>query len=424
MASGDDQHDIGNDVPRNSSSLGLSNDTLHRVPWKERNQVDEREEFVMAHLRGEGSMAELCRRYGVARKTGYKWVQRFLEGGMPGLMDRSRAPASHPHAVDEATVEAILAAKKVHRTWGAKKLQAFLMSKFPVVSWPSETTFARILKRHGLVEGKKPRRRTPLAEHPLGVASAPNHIWCADYKGKFRVGGRYLHPLTISDARSRYVLCCSGAEGERFESTKAAFEVTFKEYGLPLRIRSDNGSPFASRAIGGLSRLSVWWVQLGILPERGRPGHPQDNGVHERMHRTLKAETAKPPRDTFEQQQECFDAWRYQFNHERPHEALNMRPPADLYETSPRKFSETLQDPVYPDHFEVRRARSNGSLKFNTSDLYVGTVLARQSLGFEAVEDGRWQLWFGPIYLGLLTEHSRGHVTLQSNFPYQPKPQP
>lgn len=369
-------------------------------------------------------MAELCREYRVSRKTGYKWVQRFLEGGIPALMDRSRAPLTRPNAVDDAMVDAIVAMKKRHPSWGPKKLRSLLYRDEPTLSWPSEATVARILKRRGLVAQKRRRRRTPVSEHPLAAAHEPNHVWCTDFKGKFRVGQRYCHPLTISDARSRFVLCCSDTGGERFEPTRDAFERTFREYGVPLRMRSDNGRPFASSAVGGLSRLSVWWLKLGILPERTRPGHPQDNGMHERMHRTLKADTAKPPRSTLELQQEAFDTWRDEFNHHRPHEALGMKTPAEVYQASPRPFPEEVGDPDYPDYFEVRRIKARGGFLFHKQELHLAAVLRGEAIGLEPIDDGLWQVWFGPIYLGLLTELGRNKSKFTPNIPYENQREP
>ncbi len=367
-------------------------------------------------------MSELCRHYEVSRKTGYKWVQRFFDGGMPALMDRSRTPGAHPRAIDESTIDAIVALKERYPSWGAKKLRSRLQVIEPKVAWPSESTFARILKRRGLVQARKTRRRTPLAEPFLAVAHEPNHIWCVDYKGKFRVGRKYCHPLTISDAKSRFVLCCSDTDGERTESAQAAFEHTFREYGLPLRIRSDNGTPFASKAVGGFSRLSIWWIKLGILPERTRPAHPQDNGMHERMHRTLKAETAKPARATISEQQRAFDAWRREFNCERPHEALGMKTPASHYNPSPRKMPDEIGDPEYPSHFEVRRVHKTGLLKFKSAHTTLGAVLGHEAIGLEPVDDGFYQVWFGPIYLGLLAEEGGSKLKFNRNIPYPKSP--
>lgn len=392
------------------------------MTWKVQNLVNQRKTFVMAHISGVSSLAELCRQFDVSRKTGHKWVQRFFEGGMPALMDRSRAPHAHPSAIDEATIDAIVTLKERHPTWGAKKLRNRLLVIEPDVAWPSESSFSRILKRRGLVETRKRRRRTPLAEPFLARADEPNHIWCVDYKGKFRMNQKYCHPLTVSDAKSRFVLCCSDTGAERTEVAQTAFENTFREYGLPLRIRSDNGTPFASTGLGGLSRLSVWWIKLGILPERTRPGHPQDNGMHERMHRTLKAETANPPRATKKEQQEAFDRWRFEFNHERPHEALGMLTPASQYQPSSRKMPDEIGDPEYPSHFEVRRLHRSGCLKFLRGYATLGSILGHEAIGLEPVDDGFYQVWFGPIYLGLLAEQAGSKLNFTRNIPYPKSP--
>lgn len=388
------------------------------MPWKEQSSMEQREKFVMEYFAGQISMTALCRRFGVSRKTGYKWLQRFLDAGVPGLMDRSRAPLSHPHAVDTAKVDAIVSMKERYPSWGPKKLLARLTITRPEVDWPSESTIARLMRRRGLVQERRRRRRTPAAEHRLATAHEPNQVWCADFKGKFRAGRRYTHPLTITDAKSRYVLCCHDTGGENLLPTQEAFKRTFLEYGLPLRIRSDNGTPFASTAIGGLSRLSIWWVKLGILPERTRPGHPQDNGSHERMHRTLKTETAKPARPSPEEQQTAFDAWRHEFNQERPHEALGMATPASVYHRSPRSMPEEPGDPEYPDHFEVRRIHRNGRLKFRGQFVGLGAVLGTELVGIEPVDDCHSQLWFGPIHLGLITEQANRTISLVTNNPY------
>lgn len=340
-------------------------------------------------------MAQLCREHGIARNTGYKWVQRLLNGGVPALLDRSRAPLTHPNAVADEVIDAIVALRKQRPTWGPKKLRARLCRDQPKVTWPSEGTFARILRRHGLAQPKRRMRRTPVSEHRLAVPREPSDVWCADYKGKFRVDGKYCHPLTISDACSRFLLCCQDTGGERQEPTQLAFEKAFKEFGLPLRIRTDNGVPFASTSLGGLSKLSVWWIKLGILPERTRPAHPQDNGLHERMHRTLKADTAKPPRSSLARQQQCFDVWRHDFNHQRPHEALDMRVPADVYAPSPRAMPDVVPDPEYPGHFELCRVYSNGHMRFGHHRVDAGRVLAapQNSLfSFSALRGSAWAM--------------------------------
>jgi putative transposase len=388
------------------------------VPWKEQRIVDQRELFVRSYLRGLVPMAELCREHGISRKTGYKWVQRFYDGGMPSLMDRSRAPHSRPYTVPEEVVEAIIALRQRRPSWGPRKLRAALERDHPTVSWPAASTISALLARHGLVKPRKRRRRTPVSTQPLAAAREPNDIWCVDYKGKFRVQERYCHPFTITDAASRYVLCCHDTAAEKHLATKEACARVFQEHGLPLRIRSDNGSPFASRAVGGLSRLSVWWVKLGILPERIAPGHPEQNGRHERMHRTLKHE-AVTKGSRADVQQAAFDQWRHQYNHERPHEALGHLVPASVYRPSSRPFPKEVGDPEYPDDFEVRRVRKNGFLGIRTSHVGLGAVLRHEAIGIETIDDLRFQLWFGPIYLGLVTDLGRGRVSLDKNLPHQ-----
>jgi putative transposase len=387
------------------------------MPWKELRPVDQRRDFVLAHLRGDKTMTQLCREFGVARKTGYKWVERFFESGLPGLADLSRAPQRCPHALDEATAEAIVELRGKHPTWGPKKLLAYLSAKKPDITWPSHSTIGAVLKRHGLVQERRRRSRTPRSSHPLAAATEPNVVWCADFKGKFRVGHQYCTPLTISDARSRFLLECRKTEGERTEPVKTVFEHVFHEYGLPLRIRTDNGSPFASKAVGGLSRLSIWWVKLGILPERIEPGHPEQNGRHERMQRTLKLETASPARSTMDAQQAAFDCFRYTYNYERPHEALDQQTPASLYTPSPRPMPSSVGEPEYPEDFELRRVNTDGKVKFNTTHLSLSILLTGETVGLEEVDAG-WQLWFGPIYLGLATRHGKKNdLVLIKNLP-------
>ena len=329
----------------------------HAVPWKEQRVVDNREAFVRACLSERATISELCREFGVSRKTGYKWLQRFFDGGLPNLVDRSTAAKRVAHALERETIEAILTMRRCYPTWGPKKLGAVLLREQPQLRVPARSTIAGVLKRFGLTSSKRSRRRTPAPTQPLASAIAPNVVWCADFKGKFRVARRYCHPLTISDAYSRYLLRCSPLEGERLSNTKAIFEGAFKEFGLPLRMRSDNGTPFASSAVGGLSRLSVWWVKLGIVPERIEPGHPEQNGRHERMHRTLKEDAASPPRSTWEAQTLALEDFRRLFNDTRPHEALELQTPASHYRPSQRPYPESISDPDYPDHFEMRRAK-------------------------------------------------------------------
>jgi transposase InsO family protein len=368
-------------------------------------------------MKGHSSMAELCREFSVSRKTGYKWLQRFLDGGVPNLVDQTTAPHRVSHAVSSEVAQAIVALRKRYPSWGAKKLEAYLKREQPTIAWPARSTIAEVLKRNGLVEGRRVRRRTPQSTFPLAAATAPNVVWCTDFKGKFRVDGRYCHPLTITDACSRFLLRCEPLEAEDIAGSKRIFEATFREHGLPLRMRSDNGVPFATTAIGGLSALSVWWVKLGILPERTEPGHPEQNGRHERMHRTLKAEVASPPKQNWEAQCVALEAWRREFNEQRPHEALGMQTPASCHLQSPRRFPEQIGDPEYPDHFEVRRVKLNGAISMKDQSVVLSNVLQRECVGLEPLEDGLWQLWFGPVFLGTLRELGRNKYTIQKNTP-------
>jgi putative transposase len=372
------------------------------VPWKEQRIVDNREAFVRALLSERATMTELCREFRISRKTGYKWAQRFFDGGTPNLVDRATVAKSLPHALAPQVVEAVLSLRRRYPTWGPKKLQAVMIREHPELKVPARSTVAALLQRNGLITSRNPRRRTPAATQPLAAATGANVIWCTDFKGKFKVDRRYCHPLTISDAYSRYLLRCSPLDGEHLQASKAVFEGAFREFGLPLRMRSDNGTPFASSAVGGLSRLSIWWIKLGITPERIKPGHPQENGRHERMHRTLKAEVASPPRSVWEEQVDALEAFRKTFNDVRPHEALQQETPSSRYVASPRAFPEHVGDPDYPDHFEVRRIKKNGCATFNYADVIVGAVLANECVGLEPIDDGLWHAWFGPIFLGKL----------------------
>jgi putative transposase len=266
--------------------------------WEETCAVTERMKFVLEVQRGERTVAECCRLAGVSRKTGYKWLARYEEGGGPqSMQDRSRAPHTHPNAVGLEIKAMLLEARRQHPTWGAVTLLQWLSRRCPKLEFPAPSTVAELLKREGLVKPRVRTRRTPPYTQPFAHAGTPNAVWSADFKGHFRTGDqRYCYPLTVSDGFSRYLLACRGLLHPTHEAVRPWFERVFREYGLPLAIRTDNGVPFASRALGGLSRLSAWWVRLGITPERIEPGCPQQNGRHERMHRTLKRDSVTPPR--------------------------------------------------------------------------------------------------------------------------------
>jgi transposase InsO family protein len=378
------------------------------MPWKETCAVNERMRFVVAYEEEKDSMAVLCRRFGISRRTGYKWIGRFLEANVEGLQDRSRAPRSHPNQVGPEVQEAILDARAAHPTWGPKKLLALLERSAKEGAWPCRSTIADLLQREGLVVPRKVRRRAPPREQPFAACEEANAIWCADFKGWFRTGdGRRCDPLTISDAYSRYLLRCQVARKTGGRSVRPLFEAAFREYGLPRSMRTDNGAPFASRGVGGLSPLSVWWIKLGIVPERIDPGQPQQNGRHERMHLTLKNETAKPPGANARRQQELFDAFRKEFNQERPHEALEMRTPAEVYRPSPRPYPERMEEPRYDAGMEIRRIGDRGEFRWKVTKVFVGRVLRGESVGLEPLADRYWRVWFGPMPLGVFDDHRR-----------------
>lgn len=362
-------------------------------------------------------MSELCREFGISRKTGYKWEQRFLDGGLPNLVDGSSRPHTLSSKTSPMIEQLVVEARAAHPTWGPKKLEHVLSAKHPTLALPAPSTMSAILKRNGLVQERRPRRRTPQSTFPLAVATAPNVVWCTDFKGKFRVNRKYCNPLTISDACSRFVLRSEPLETVRVDTSKKVFIEAFQEFGLPLRMRSDNGCPFASTGIGGLSLLSVWWIKLGILPERIEPGCPQQNGRHERMHRTLKADVASPPQTDWQAQLDALEAWRHEFNNERPHEALGMQTPASRYVASPRPYCHEVGDPEYPDHFEIRRIKGSGVISIFNQELSLGSVLARECVGVEPIDDGQWHLWFGPVFLGSLRQLGRDKLHLQKETP-------
>lgn len=380
------------------------------MPWKETRVEEERLKFIAACLDEESgwTMSEVCAAFGVSRKSGYKWLQRYRAAGLEGLRERARAPLHHPNATPAALVEQLVAARRQHRFWGPRKLVAALKRTQPDIHWPALSTVGAILKRNGLVEPRRRRRRAVGVVRPnLCTPTYPNHVWAVDYKGWFRLGdGQRCEPLTISDLFSRYVLACQHVARPTTQWARPVFERAFREYGLPEAIRSDNGSPFASSGLGGLSRLSVWWIKLGIALERIVPGRPDQNGRHERMHRTLKRETAVPPCANAATQQRRFNRFRTHFNAERPHEALNDTVPAQWYRPSSRRYPATVPDMEYPRHFAVRRVRTTGEIKWQGSCVYLSEALIGEPVGLAAVSDRHWTLFFGPVELGLLDSHT------------------
>jgi len=384
------------------------------MPWSQTSPMNQRTQFIADYLREVLSVTELCDLYGVSRKTAYKWIDRYLRHGPAGIEERSRRPLSSPNQTPEEIVSAILEARQRHPSWGGKKLLTLLHKRQPRWELPARSTVCDILSRHGMVPKKRNRRRIGHPGKPGSLILAPNDLWCADYKGQFKTGdGVYCYPLTVTDGFSRFLLGCQGLNSTAVAQAKPVFTQLFREYGLPKRIRTDNGVPFATNTLARLSTLSAWWIRLGILPELIEPGKPQQNGRHERMHRTLKAETTRPAAANLAAQQRKFNRFREEFNHERPHEALDQQTPASCYSASPREMPSKLPPLEYPDRFEVRYVSANGGIRWKKDWINVSTVCIGEYVGLEEIDDGIWNIYFGPLKLGRLIER---HMKIEDEF--------
>jgi transposase InsO family protein len=384
------------------------------MPWQVCDVIEERSRFIADWHSGLWTMAELCREYGLTRKIGYKWVSRYEAEGPAGLADRRREPHAHPNAIGEERERAIVELRALHPSWGARKLQKLLEWRQPQTAPPAASTIGAVLQRHGLTVERKRRHRAPARSAPLAHADGPNRVWCGDFKGWFRTGdGQRCDPLTITDAYSRYLLRCQALPQANGMYAKAVFEAAFREYGLPQIIRTDNGAPFASPSDSGLTALAVWWIRLGIVPERIRPGRPQENGRHERMHRTLKQATASPPAGNRRQQQARFDAFRQEYNQERPHEALGQTPPGEHYEPSQRWYCERWAPLEYPADWQVRRVSPGGQIRWKNACLFVSHALEDEAVGLEPIDDRYWRVHFSFYPLGVLDAATKKLWTCQ-----------
>jgi transposase InsO family protein len=386
------------------------------MPWQECSVMEERLRFVARLLEGEG-MSEVCREFGISRKTGYKIFNRYREQGLDALADRSRRPVRYAHQLPDQVERLIVDLKRDKPHWGARKIRELLLRKLAGdVRLPAKSTVHAVLDRHGLVQRAR-RRRNRAQGTPLSAGAAPNALWCADFKGEFKLGnGRYCYPLTVSDHASRYLLLCEAFDSTREAPVIEAFQRLFRDRGLPVAIRSDNGLPFASpNGLYNLSRLSVWWLRLGISIERIKPGHPQQNGRHERMHLTLKKEATRPPGLNSLQQQAKFDVFVHEFNAERPHEALAMQCPAEFYTASPRPYH-GLPQLEYPWHDRDILVTACGRICMHRKKINVSTVLAGQKLGISEVDDGIWLVSFMHYDLGYIDLEQRTLQTIDNPF--------
>jgi transposase InsO family protein len=377
------------------------------MPWQGVSPVDLRVAFATDFASGLYSMTELCEQYEISRKTGYYWIDRFEAEGRAGLSDRSRRPHVSPRATPSGVVEQLCEARRRHPTWSGRKLIAVLRRQQPTIAWPSRSTASELLKRHGLVRVRRRHMRRHAPAAPLSDMSAPNAVWTTDFKGEFRTGdGRYCYPLTLRDGYSRFVLRCHALPSTRSDLTRAQFARAFAEYGLPDRIRSDNGFPFAGHGHTRLSALSVWWIRLGILPERIALGHPEQNGSHEQFHRVLKRDTTRPPAPNASAQQQRFRRFCAEYNYERPHEALGDDVPATHYRPSRRRLPRRLPPLEYPGHLEIRRVSSCGTIGFRHHVVYLTTVLAGEDVALEEIAEGIWIVQFGGVRLVRIDERT------------------
>lgn len=374
----------------------------------ETRAVEKRMRFVMAVESGDETMTMLCRRFGFSRKTGYKWLERCRLSGVEGLSDRSRAPHEHPQSVAAEIVERCLALRRANPTWGPVKVRGSLERVYRAEELPAASTIGAMFDRAGLTVHRKLRRRATPSSTPFISCNGANDVWCIDFKGWFLTGdGKRCEPLTLSDAYSRYLLRCQVLRRNDTEHVWPVLDAAFREYGLPLRLRSDNGSPFASTGAGGLSRLAVKVIKAGVLPERIAPGKPQQNGRLERLHLTLQRDAATPPARSLREQLERLRVFRRRYNEERPHAALDNDTPAEHYALSPRRWDGVLREPEYPAGYVLRRLRPNGAIRWRDGEFYLTQALAGETIGLAERADGGWDVHYGPIELGVIDRRAQ-----------------
>ena len=376
------------------------------MPWEQTSAMDQRVQFIANWLSHDYTKMDLCRAYGISRPTADKWIQRYQHGGVEQLEERSRAAHRHPNQTSEEIVQMLIDTKLYQQSWGPKKVLDYLRENGPELVWPADSTAGEILKRVGLVKRRVRHHHVSSYSEPFGDCQGPNQVWSADFKGDFALGNhRRCYPLTLSDNFSRYLLLCRALEHPNYPAVRPWLEWAFREYGLPEAIRTDNGAPFASLAIGGVSELSKWWIQLGIRPERIKPGKPSQNGRHERMHRTLKHDVS--PQPTHRRQQNRFDLFLEQYNGQRSHEALGRKTPASVYYTSPRCYPGKIPAIEYGPNTTVRQVRYNGEIKWRGHLIYVSQVLAQEPLGLKQIEEEKWEVRYSFHLLGTLDQRSK-----------------
>lgn len=378
------------------------------MPWKETCPMEQRVEMVGDWLQDEASITELSKIYGVSRVTIYKWLKRFKAEGPEGFREHSRAPHQHPNAVPAEIVRLLVSARLSHQRWGPKKIQKWLRERYPDEEWPSLSTMSVIFKREGLVKPRRIRHAVAAYTTPFLECNRPNKVWSADFKGQFRTAdGKLCYPLTITDNFSRFILLCRGLRRATHDEVRPWFESTFRRYGLPEAVRTDNGSPFASVGLGGLSRLSAWFIKLGIRPERIEKAHPEQNGRHERMHRTLKEATAVPPQANLSKQQKAFNSFVEEYNFDRPHEALGMEKPGAVYEFSERAYTTKTAPMRYAPELAVRPVRTSGEILWKGKRIYISQALSGERIGLlQLEEEHRWEIHYGFQKLGVLDDYS------------------